>query len=438
MEQMKARKTMYKILLVDDEAIVKISIQNMIQNSSEFSVVGSVSNGLEGLDFISTHPVDAVITDLQMPIMDGVTFVQRLRASHFRGPILALSNYSDFELVRGAMKAGVFDYLLKADISPILISEYLEKIKKLLQESEAIEKRQIDSQSLRASQHQDLFRFAFGQFLTNPRVQLQEDLILSRMPDDIFPAVFLNITMKVSHLGQSTASQFVESVLIETLSDVTPVFSVRLNDSELAVLVSEASIARQKLVLHVRLERMYRTVQAYSLQEPHVFYIQGVKSIEKIRTCYQLCSQAKKAGLLNEKPITCISFSEPQKSPAQSDNVKAEILQVLCYVNENYMNKMSLDDISAYVHLNKEYLCRLFKKETGKNLFQYICDVRMQVAANMLVTTNMPINAISRCTGFSSPYVFSKKFKEYYNYSPANYASHINEKARKSEEANPV
>ena len=87
MEQMKARKTMYKILLVDDEAIVKISIQNMIQNSSEFSVVGSVSNGLEGLDFISTHPVDAVITYLQMPIMDGVTFVQRLRASHFRGPI---------------------------------------------------------------------------------------------------------------------------------------------------------------------------------------------------------------------------------------------------------------------------------------------------------------------------------------------------------------
>ena len=62
----------------------------------------------------------------------------------------------------------------------------------------------------------------------------------------------------------------------------------------------------------------------------------------------------------------------------------------------------------------------------------------MQVAANMLVTTNMPINAISRCTGFSSPYVFSKKFKEYYNYSPANYVSHINEKTKKSEEANPV
>lgn len=425
---------MYKILLVDDEAIVKISIQNMIQSSTDFSVVGSAANGSEGLDFISTHSVDAVITDLQMPIMDGVTFVQKLRDAQFRGPILALSNYSDFELVRGAMKAGVFDYLLKADISPALISEYLEKIKKLL-ENEAIEKRQIDDQRLRASQHQDLFRFAFGQFLTNPSVQLQKDLILSRMPDDIFPAVFLDITMKVSHLGQSTASQFVESVLIETLSDAVPVFSVRLTDSELAVLVSEASIARQKLVLPVRLERMYRTVQAYSLQEPHVFYIQGVSSIEKVRTCYQLCSQAKKAGLLNENPITRISFAESQKSPAQNNNIKAEILQTLCYVNENYMNKISLDDISAYVHLNKEYLCRLFKKETGKNLFQYICDVRMQVAANMLATTDMPIHAISRCTGFSSPYVFSKKFKEYYNYSPADYVSHINEKAKRSEEA---
>ena len=62
----------------------------------------------------------------------------------------------------------------------------------------------------------------------------------------------------------------------------------------------------------------------------------------------------------------------------------------------------------------------------------------MQVAANMLVTTNMPINAISRCTGFSIPYVFSKKFKEYYDYSPADYVSHINEKAKKPEEASPV
>ena len=101
-------------------------------------------------------------------------------------------------------------------------------------------------------------------------------------------------------------------------------------------------------------------------------------------------------------------------------------MQTLRYVNENYMNKISLDDISSYVHLNKEYLCRLFKKETGKNLFQYITDVRMQAAANMLTTTSMPVSTISRRTGFSSPYVFSKKFKEYYGVSPADYAPQSN------------
>lgn len=415
---------MYKILLVDDEAIVKISLQNIILTCPDFSVAGSVANGMEALEFISAHSVDAVITDLQMPIMDGVTLVQELRKTGFSGPILALSNYSDFELVRGAMKAGVFDYLLKADISPAIITEYLEKIRSLLQEHEeheVLEKKQKDDQLQRSTRHQDLFRFAFLQFLANPNALPQKDIILRDMPDGIIPAVLLYITMDVPKLGQTTAAQFIESVLVETFSDVSPIFTAQINNSELIVMASEAAIAQQKLVLSVRLERVYRTVRAYSLQEPHIFYIHGVDSIEAICRGYQLCSQAKKAGLLNENPIMCISFTETEKSTVQDGNVKAEILQALCYVNENYMNKISLDDISAHVHLNREYLCRLFKKETGKNLFQYICDVRMQVAANMLTTTNTPISTVSRLTGFSSPYVFSKKFKEHYKVSPADY-----------------
>lgn len=417
---------MYTILLVDDEALAKISLQNMIQSDPDFTVAGSAANGQEALDFFAEHPVDAVIADLQMPIMDGVTLITRLRAAHFHGPILALSNYSDFELVRGAMKAGAFDYLLKADINPELIAEYLSKIKSLLLEHTALEQQQSHDEMLRARQQRDLFRFAFQQYLANPNAHIQKELILQGIPDGIFPAVFLDITMPVDRLGTTPAAQFVESVLMETLSDVSPVFPVHLSESELVVLVSEASIRQQRLVLSVRLERLYRTVHAYSSQTPLIFYAQDIDSVESVRECHQLCTQAKKAGLSNKKPITCISFSDAAKNTIRNSDVKVEILQTLRYVNENYMNKISLDDISSYVHLNKEYLCRLFKKETGKNLFQYITDVRMQAAANMLTTTNMPVSTISRRTGFSSPYVFSKKFKEYYGVSPADYAPQSN------------
>ena len=65
---------MYRVLLVDDEAIVKIAMQNIIDwNSSNFEIVGSASNGLEALQFFSQHEFDAVITDLQMPVMDGIS-----------------------------------------------------------------------------------------------------------------------------------------------------------------------------------------------------------------------------------------------------------------------------------------------------------------------------------------------------------------------------
>lgn len=418
---------MYKILLVDDEPIVKISLQNTILTYPDFSVVGSAANGLAALEFMATHSVDAVITDLQMPIIDGVSLVLELRKSGFDGPILALSNYSDFELVRGAMKAGVFDYLLKADLSPALIVEYLEKMRFLLQKHKSSEQ-QKDDQFQHSSRHHDLFRFAFLQYLTNPNTLPQSDVILRGMPDELIPAVLMYITLDATQLGQTTSSQFIESVAIETFSDVHPVFTAQITDSELIIMLSETAIAQQNLVLPVRLERIYHTVQAYTSLDPHIFYVRGVDSIESIRKNYHLCIQVKKANLY-KKSIVCLSFNETAKSTIEDTNVKAEVLKAICYVNENYMNKITLDDISAYVHLNKEYLCRLFKKETGKNLFQYICDVRMQVAATMLTNTNMPVSSVSQLTGFSSPYVFSKRFKEYYNLSPADYVQHIkNEK----------
>lgn len=415
---------MYNILLVDDEPLVKISLQNTILTYSDFSVIGSVANGAEALEFMTAHPVDAVITDLQMPIIDGVTLVQKLRKNGFNGPILALSNYSDFELVRDAMKAGTFDYLLKADLSPKLIAECLDKIRSLLREREIHEKQQESKRSQHAAHLSDLFRFAFLQFLATPNALPKNDIILHGLPDGLMPAVLIDITMDATKLGQIITSQFIESVSIETFSDITPTFTAQITDNEVIMMISETSIAQHKLILSVRLERLYRTIRAYTSHEPHILYMHRIDSIDAIHSSYHLCQQVK-SNLLNQKPIVCLSFNETAKSAIEGSDFKAEILQTLLYVNQNYMNKITLDDISAYVHLNKEYLCRLFKKETGKNLFQYICDVRMQVAANLLTTTSMPINTISNLTGFSSPYVFSKKFKEYYKLSPADYASHI-------------
>lgn len=417
---------MYSILLVDDETLVKISLQNMIQSSRDFTVTGSASNGQEALDSYLKNPVDAVITDLQMPVMGGVTLISKLRELGFRGPILALSNYSDFELVRGAMKAGAFDYLLKADISSELVSNYLQIMKKQIQDQAEYANMQQNYVQYRTKQQKDLFLFAFRQYLLNPDASIQEGLIARGIPDSIFPATFLHFSMDIDHFGAIPASQFVESALLEIMEDASPVFTAQMSDNELVVLIGEESIRRQKLDLDLRITRLFNMVRAYSMHSPAIIRAQGISSFENTREYYQLCKQMQRAELSKGSPIMCIDSSNSVKNSLKKDHVRVEILQILQYVNNNYMNKISLDDVSAYVHLNKEYLCRLFKKETGRNLFQYICDVRMVKAADLLTSKNVSVNAVSQMVGFSSSDVFSKRFKEHFGVSPASYVTQKN------------
>ena len=118
---------MYKLLFVDDESIYRLAVRNIIDwEQRGFTITGTASNGAEALDFLKRERVDGVITDLEMPVMDGVTLIKKLRGRGFAGPILALSNYSDYVRVRGALTAGAFDYLVKIDLTAAQLIPVLE------------------------------------------------------------------------------------------------------------------------------------------------------------------------------------------------------------------------------------------------------------------------------------------------------------------------
>ena len=149
---------MHNILFVDDELIYKLTIQNLVDwEKHGFSIIGTASNGEEALEFFKNNPVHAVITDLQMPIMDGITLIQELRKYGFAGPILALSNYSDYEYVRGALIAGAYDYLIKINITKEQVEKSLHQMSEMLASSPELqssdtrlqEKSAFDQESLR-------------------------------------------------------------------------------------------------------------------------------------------------------------------------------------------------------------------------------------------------------------------------------------------------
>ena len=108
-----------KILIVEDEFLLRQGIKNLVHWEQEgFQVVGETNNGKEALQLIeSLHP-HLVITDIVMPIMDGIELTGIIQERYPEIKVVVLSSYSDFEYIKSAMKNGAEDYLLKPTMNP--------------------------------------------------------------------------------------------------------------------------------------------------------------------------------------------------------------------------------------------------------------------------------------------------------------------------------
>lgn len=70
---------MKRVLLIDDSMMMRITIEQIVKSSPEFEVVGSAGNGQEGLDMVKSCKPDAILLDLEMPVMNGLEFLKRIK-----------------------------------------------------------------------------------------------------------------------------------------------------------------------------------------------------------------------------------------------------------------------------------------------------------------------------------------------------------------------
>lgn len=123
---------MYKVLIADDERLIRITLKNLIDWAKlDCEVIAMVKDGKEAYRiFQEVHP-EIIITDLKMPEMDGIELITKIKEESKNTQVIALSNYSDFELVRDAMKAGAFDYLLKITLDKDDLTHIIQQVKEI-------------------------------------------------------------------------------------------------------------------------------------------------------------------------------------------------------------------------------------------------------------------------------------------------------------------
>jgi DNA-binding NarL/FixJ family response regulator len=104
---------MVRVLIVDDQTVVREGLAAILSTDEEIKVVGLAADGREALDLVPEAQPDVVLMDLKMPVLNGVQATQRLRQAYPQVRVLVLTTYVADEWVFDAIRAGAVGYLMK-------------------------------------------------------------------------------------------------------------------------------------------------------------------------------------------------------------------------------------------------------------------------------------------------------------------------------------
>lgn len=120
--------TVCRVLVVEDEYIMQQGIKYLVDWGKEgFEIAGIASNGKEALELVDKLHPHIVLTDVVMPVMNGVELTAALRDTHPEVQVVVISGYSDFEYVRATFQGGAVDYILKPTLNPQILLETMKR-----------------------------------------------------------------------------------------------------------------------------------------------------------------------------------------------------------------------------------------------------------------------------------------------------------------------
>jgi NarL family two-component system response regulator LiaR len=102
-----------KVLIVDDHAVVRSGLSKFLMVNKDLELVGEASDGSEAVKMVSLRKPDVVLMDLMMPGVDGITATREIHTKFPKVKVIALTSFSEQNMVQGALQAGASGYLQK-------------------------------------------------------------------------------------------------------------------------------------------------------------------------------------------------------------------------------------------------------------------------------------------------------------------------------------
>lgn len=154
----------------------------------------------------------------------------------------------------------------------------------------------------------------------------------------------------------------------------------------------------------------------------HCFEMIAENELNQVGKYFMLKSHLMQIMLLIIREITEVKDTSLKGCNFESYHKSYVVKKIINYLNENYENKISLDQIAHNMYLSPVYISKIFKEETGESPINYLIKIRLEKAKDILATSNGgSIKSIANSVGYDDVYHFSKLFKKYYGTSPLYY-----------------
>lgn len=268
-----------KIIVVDDNKIVRDELCETLKTISYVTVEKTFSNGEDAFNYLKQNRIDVVISDVQMPKMNGIELIEAINREEIPVKVIFLSCYDDFSYLRDALRNKAFDYILK----PMKDEDCLNVINKVYKEYEKERKKEkVDKNFINWSCEQFLYKI-----LTSSKIPENYKENLSYMGIPTENCKFIAIDVK--HFCDTEEFLVLLRIIKEEFEKITSYYFIEMSSKELVILCfGEVEIDE---VLDNTIELQNKMPQ--NVKERIAFGISNVKKdILDLKTAY---NEAKKA-----------------------------------------------------------------------------------------------------------------------------------------------
>lgn len=476
---------MKTLLIVEDEKMIRKGIATMAARSDiPIESIIECRNGVEALEILEKQKVDTIFTDIRMPKMDGIELVRKIKQLGYPADIVVISGYDDFNYAVEMLKQGVFDYILKP-VKREKIEEILQLLEEKQKENSVREKEAVDilhnqikyfllseiseeEWKKKEEQYGDIFdkepyRVLVG---AHHKIHCKEGILLENMQGQ--DVIFLKEKDYMEWLEQSelvgvgVSSTYLlfkdcikaymeakKSRIVAFMKNKRQFVYSSIEEKErlleekekwkfIEQFVQQFTTKEREYAIH-QLMNLYFDAQYGKIPGKDVLHITEQIQKKLVEGYRNMIPEEEKGLLKYENPLSynCakqyleylqqwfLRFADCLSEQFINDQSKRKIKEALQYIRNHYQDDLNMATVSNYVSMNYSLFSITFKEYTGVNFVNYLKEIRIRAAKELLENTDWKVQDISKAVGYENDKHFLKIFKCLCGVSPTEYRNNF-------------